>query len=38
MSVVRTLKNLKDEKIIEDDKGFMQIKDKKMLQQISLKG
>jgi len=38
MSVVRTLKKLKDEKIIEDDKGFMQINDKKMLQQISLRG
>ena len=38
MSVVRTLKNLKDEKIIEDGKGFLEIIDKKLLQQISLKG
>ena len=38
MSVVRTLKKLKDEKIIEDEKGFLEIIDKKLLQQISLKG
>jgi len=38
MSVVRTLKKLKDEKIIEDEKGFIEIIDKKLLQQISIKG
>jgi CRP/FNR family transcriptional regulator len=38
MSVVRTLKKLKDEKIIEDEKGFLEIIDGKLLKQISLKG
>jgi CRP/FNR family transcriptional regulator len=38
MSVVRTLKDLKSENIIEDEKGYIKIKDKNTLQQISLKG
>jgi len=38
MSVVRTLKDLKSEHIIKDDKGYIEILDKKTLQQISLKG
>jgi CRP-like cAMP-binding protein len=38
MSVVRTLKKLKDEKTIEDDKGFIEIKDINTLKQISIKG
>jgi CRP/FNR family transcriptional regulator len=38
MSVVRTLKDLKEEGIIEDEKGFMKIKNINTLKQISLKG
>jgi CRP-like cAMP-binding protein len=38
MSVVRTLKNMKTEGIIEDHKGNVFIKDLKILKQISLKG
>lgn len=38
MSVVRTLKDLKAEKIIEDEKGFIEIKNINTLRQISLKG
>jgi len=38
MSVVRTLKDLKSENIIEDEKGFINIKDINTLKQISLKG
>ncbi|HAF28173.1 MAG TPA: hypothetical protein DCG75_03905 [Bacteroidales bacterium] len=38
MSVVRTLKDLKAEGIIEDEKGFIEIKNKTFLKQISQKG
>jgi CRP/FNR family transcriptional regulator len=38
MSVVRTLKNMKTEGIIEDNKGDILINDLKRLKQISLKG
>ena len=38
MSVVRTLKDLKNEKVIEDEKGIMRIVDSDKLKQISLKG
>lgn len=38
MSVVRTLKDLKAEGIIEDEKGFIEIKNKTILKQISEKG
>lgn len=38
MSVVRTLKDLKTEGIIKDDKGYIQIKNLKVLKQISIKG
>jgi CRP/FNR family transcriptional regulator len=38
MSVVRTLKDLKDEGIIQDEKGYMVIKQMNKLKQISLRG
>ena len=38
MSVVRTLKDLKEEGIIEDTRGFIEIKDIDILKQISAKG
>lgn len=38
MSVVRTLKDLKSEKIIEDAKGYIEIKNLDILRQVSLKG
>lgn len=38
MSVVRTLKKMKSEEIIQDNKGDIVINDMKSLQQISLKG
>lgn len=38
MSVVRTLKDLKEEGIIEDTKGIIEIKNINTLKQISLKG
>jgi len=38
MSVVRTLKDLKDEGIIMDEKGYIDIKNFKTLKQISKKG
>ena len=38
MSVVRTLKDLKTEGIIKDEKGFIEIKNINTLRQISIKG
>lgn len=38
MSVVRTLKELKEEKIIEDEKGYINIKKMDILRKISLTG